>query len=88
MELEQRASFIRDLRRLRNRDILKILHRKIEQLEQASNVTQVSGVRKLQSAKNIFRIRIGHHRLTVAIDGNRVELIRFRHRRDIYRHFP
>ena len=88
MELEQRSSFNRDLRRLRNRNILKRLRQKIEELEQASAITDISGVKKLQSVSNIFRIRIGHHRLTIAIERNKVELIRFRHRRDIYRSFP
>ncbi len=85
MEVEQRATFIRDLRRLRNGDILNRLHRKIKQLEQASSISQISGLRKLKSSRNIFRVRIGNHRLTFAVEGSSVQLIRFRHRRDVYR---
>ena len=35
-----------------------------------------------------YRARIGDHRLGIALEGDVVVLVRFLHRRDIYRLFP
>ncbi len=45
------------------------------------------GVRKLVSAEHQYRIREGSYRVIHTVDGGRlvVEIIRVRHRRDVYR---
>jgi mRNA-degrading endonuclease RelE of RelBE toxin-antitoxin system len=35
-----------------------------------------------------FRIRIGEYRLGMLVEGEAVEIVRFLHRREIYRYFP
>jgi hypothetical protein len=42
----------------------------------------------LQETKNNYRIRIGDYRLGLIINGNKVELIRLLHRKEIDRFFP
>lgn len=34
------------------------------------------------------RLRIGDYRLGMIVEGEVVEIVRFLHRRDIYRYFP
>ena len=87
MQVEQRASFVRDLRRSGNRKLRENVQRKVEELERASSFWDIPGVKKLRGANNLYRIRIGSYRLTVEVIGNRLTLLRFRHRRDIYRSF-
>ena len=38
--------------------------------------------------ENHYRIRIGDYRLGIALEGDVVVLVRFRHRSDFYRGFP
>ena len=85
MKLEQKASFIRDLKRLKNKEYLKRVYRKIKELKEASSIADISGLRKVQPTKSTFRIRVGDYRLTVELKDNKLELVRYQHRRESYR---
>ena len=87
MEIEYRASFARDLRRVRNAVRRRVLWL-IEELEQASTLTEVSSVRRIAGDGRYYRARIGDYRLGIAVEGESVILVRFLHRSDIYRFFP
>jgi mRNA interferase RelE/StbE len=45
-----------------------------------------SGCKKLRGSKDLWRIRIGDYRVVYAIDETRrrVDILRVRHRRDVY----
>jgi len=45
------------------------------------------GVRKLQGTEHTYRIRVGDYRVVYSVDGGRlvIEVVRVRHRRDVYR---
>ena len=89
MELEFSTPFVRDLRRIRHQDLRDRVERAIGELEAASTITDVPSVTRINSASgHYYRIRIGDYRLGIAVDGNVVILVRFLHRRDIYRYFP
>lgn len=89
METEARPSFIRDLKRLRNATVRRRLERAIETIEAAADITAIPGmVRITGTAEPHYRIRMGDYRLGIALDGDVVVLVRFLHRRDIYRFFP
>ena len=57
-------------------------------MEQASAIADVMDIRRMRGEGLYYRVRIGDYRLGIAVEGNVVTLIRFLHRRDIYRHFP
>ncbi len=80
MKLEIRPSFDRDLGRIRQTDIRRRLTRKLEELESASRIAQVTNVLKMEGSDNLYRIRIGDHRLVVEVEGEVVTLVRFFHR--------
>ncbi|RMH57286.1 MAG: type II toxin-antitoxin system RelE/ParE family toxin [Bacteroidetes bacterium] len=84
-----RKSFERDLKQLKgNRPIRTRLRRVIEQLETAETIETLANVRRMQGWTDYYRIRIGDYRLGVKVEGDTVEVLRFLHRRDIYRRFP
>ena len=83
MEIEYRASFARDLRRVRNAEMRRRVLRLIEELEQASTLTEVSSVRRIAGEGRYYRARIGDYRLGIAVEGELVILVRFLHRSDI-----
>jgi mRNA interferase RelE/StbE len=48
----------------------------------------MSNVRKIQGYEEYFRIRIGDYRLGIKMTKDYIEMLRFLHRKDIYRKFP
>ena len=88
MEIRYGAGFNRDLARIRNPDLSRRIERIIGDLKAASTITDVRGLRSMTGAERHYRIRIGDYRLGVSVDGDAVTLLRFVHRREIYRVFP
>lgn len=88
MKVLFRASFARDLRAIRDQGLLDRIKRLIHTVENASTLTDISGLKKLRGGTNYYRIRIGEYRVGLAVDEDRVEFVRVLHRREIYRYFP
>ena len=88
MEVEYTVGFTRDLRRLLSPELRQRVLRKIGEIEDADAITEVTGVGSITGRGHYYRVRIGDYRLGIAVEGNVVTLLRFLHRRDIYRYFP
>jgi len=88
VKVEFRRSFTRDLRKLRNRQLSKRIREVIEQLEDIDSLQEISGVKNLRGSENYYRIRIGDYRIGLLLEDDIVTLVRFLHRKDIYRYFP
>lgn len=88
MKVEYTRGFIRDLRRLRSHDLRGRAERVIESLENATSLVEVSGTVRIKGPSSHYRVRVGDYRLGLAIEDDTVILVRFLHRREIYRHFP
>lgn len=88
MKVEYRASFVRDLRRVGNTSIKDRVKGIIDHLEASSTITNIPGATSLKAKRGHYRIRIGDYRLGLVVEGERVVLVRFLHRREIYRSFP
>ena len=88
MEIRYRTSFGRDLRRERHSDLRRGVERVVDLLQRAPSVANVPGLVSMQGYANHYRVRVGDYRLGIIVDGDTAILVRFLHRRDIYRHFP
>lgn len=88
METFFRRSFERDLKKIKNRDLLNKIKQSIESVESAHSLLQVSAVQKMQGTANYYRIRVGDYRIGLEADASTVEFIRVLHRSDIYKFFP
>ena len=88
MEIRYGAGFNRDLARIRNPDLSRRIGRVIEDLKAASTITEARGIRRMTGAEHHYRIRMGDYRLGVSVQEDGVTLLRFAHRREIYRVFP
>ena len=64
------------------------LRKLIETLKTIDTLDGLPHLKKIEGYDCYYRLRIGDYRLGLKIYGNTVELIRFLHRRDIYRRFP
>ena len=86
MEVEFTPGFARDLRRLRDGAMLRRVGRTIEELEAAASLSDMSEVRRLNTESGrSYRIRIGEYRLVMEVGSGVAVLVKFGHRRDVYR---
>jgi mRNA interferase RelE/StbE len=83
-----RRSFAKDLKKIRRKALRQDVQDVIEQLEQRTSVHDIPNVKHLTSAGSYYRIRIGEYRLGLLVEDDTVTVVRFLHRRDIYRYFP
>ena len=72
----------------RNPAVKKRLIILIETLKTIDTLDELKHVKKIEGYDCYYRLRIGDYRLGLKVMGDSVELIRFLHRRDIYRRFP
>ena len=88
MKVEFHKSFERDLRRVRDRNLLARVKAVLVELENTDILDSISSVKVMKGHPDYVRIRIGDYRLGFKrIDGG-VRIIRFLSRGDIYRKFP
>jgi len=88
LKVEFRRSFVRDLERVRDERLRERVREAIEEIEAAERLQEVRGVKKLRSGEGYYRVRVGDYRLGLILEGERVVLVRFLHRKEVYRYFP
>ena len=88
MKIEFRESFLKDLRSIKDKQLLARIREAIESLESATNLLEIQNVKKLRGGKGYYRLRVGEYRLGFVTRGDSLVLVRFLNRKDIYRFFP
>lgn len=88
MKIEFHKSLERDLRKIRDGNILDRVKAKILELEDTEELESISGVKAMRGHPGYFRIRNGDYRLGLKKTENGIRIIRFLSRGDIYRKFP
>jgi len=87
MRIETKASFVKDLKTV-PKDLREKIATIICAMEQASSLSNLTGIKKLKGYQNFYRIQIGAYRLGFVLEENTIVLARFLHRKEIYRFFP
>jgi mRNA interferase RelE/StbE len=88
VNVQFRASFTRDLCKIKNKNVILEVKETIEALESASYIKDFPVLEKLKTSDGYYRIKIGDYRIGLAINANTIYLIRCLNRKDIYRYFP
>ena len=88
MKVIFRRSFAKDLKKIRRKALRQELQAVLEQIEQSTTLYDLPNVKHLTSEGSYYRIRIGDYRLGLLVEDDTVTVVRFLHRRDIYRYFP
>lgn len=88
MKVEYHKSFERDLRRVRDQNLLDRVEAVLVGLEASESLDSISNVKVMKGHPDYFRIRIGDYRLGLKRIDDGVRIIRFLRRGDIYRKFP
>jgi len=82
-------SFGRDVDRINDKKILRKLRSFISAIEEAASISDILHIKKIEGYDSFYRIKIGDYRLGMeALSNKEVVLVRFLHRKDIYRYFP
>ncbi|OGR01798.1 MAG: hypothetical protein A2505_11000 [Deltaproteobacteria bacterium RIFOXYD12_FULL_55_16] len=58
------------------------------QMKHIDSLAEIENIRKIQGYEGYYRIRIGDYRLGFKVTENGLEILRFLHRKEIYRRFP
>ena len=88
MEILFERSFERDLKKVRDKRLLKQVRNAIQQVETAAGLSEVTNIKKLQSSESYYRIRVGDYRIGIELSQGKVVFVRLLARKDIYRYFP
>jgi len=82
-------SFDRDVDRIKDKKLLRRLRTFLSMIDNADTIHGIPHIKKIEGYESYYRIKIGDYRLGMeAISNREVLLIRFLHRKDIYRYFP
>lgn len=81
-------SYLKAIKKLKNSDLILNLNLIIENIEKAETFAEVKNVKKLSGFSNCYRVKIDNHRIGIVLEENKVVLVQFQHRKDIYKKFP
>jgi mRNA interferase RelE/StbE len=82
-------SFDRDVDRIKDKKVLRKLRTFISMIENAKTIREIPHIKKIEGYESYYRMKLGDYRLGMeAVSIREVVLLRFLHRRDIYRYFP
>lgn len=81
-------SFAKDLQRIHDQRLRKRIANCIIQITHADSPGQINYLKRIKGEISYYRIRFGDYRLGLKMESNRVILIRFLHRKEIYNYFP
>jgi mRNA interferase RelE/StbE len=88
VNVQFRDSFSKDLRNIKNKDLLDRIREAIEHIENTQNLHDITNLKKLKGGSNYYRIRVGEYRIGLTIENDTVAFVRCLNRKEIYRYFP
>ena len=88
MKVRFEASFAKDLKNIREKDVLKRIAKILEEVKKAENTQQIKSLKKLKGFDTFYHIKFGDYRLGIEVINNEMIFTRFLHRKEIYRYFP
>ena len=88
MEIRFEASFERDIKAIRDKQLLKLVKDVIDEVKEAEDLSEIRNLTKLRGYKSFYRMRLGEYRIGIDMVGDIFIFVRILHRKDIYRYFP
>jgi mRNA interferase RelE/StbE len=88
LNLDFKKSFVRDLKRVSDNNVLLQLRQVIQDMEKAASITAINNLKKLSSGSAHYRIKLGDYRIGLVLEKDKAVFVRILHRKEIYRYFP
>ncbi|PZV12048.1 MAG: plasmid stabilization protein [Pseudanabaena sp.] len=88
MNVRFESRFEKDLKLVKDRNLLPRLKQVILSCKQAESLGEINNLKKMQGYDSFYRVRLGDYRIGIEVLDNEVIFVRFLHRKDIYKFFP
>lgn len=88
MIVEFNKKFIRELKKITDKRILKKIELFIIQLEKEDNLVNFKNIKSLTGYKTFFRYKIDTLRIGFTMKDKNIEIKTIQHRKEIYKNFP
>lgn len=88
MIIDFKTSFLRDIKKLKDKKQAARLKEIITEIKSAKNHSEIKNIRKIEGSSNHYRIKTGDYRVGVVLAGDTLIVVRFLNRKEIYRYFP
>lgn len=88
MLVKYERSSLKDIQKLNDKKIAKKLQTLFETFEQEESLQSIPNIKKLKGYDTYYRVKIGSYRLGFSFEDGQIDIIRFLHRKDIYKLFP
>jgi mRNA interferase RelE/StbE len=88
VKVEFKASFSKDLNKIKNKVVLKQIKEAIEGVEKTKDFKSIPNLKKLRGGDTYYRIKVGEYRIGLSVEGDLLVFVRCLDRKDIYRYFP
>ena len=88
MKVDFKKSFLKEVKKLRNKSLKDDIADVIIQVESADNITQIKNLKKLSGYDIYYRIRVGDYRIGIKVEREVVHFVVVEHRKNIYRNSP
>lgn len=88
MNIAFEASFARDLKHIRDKQVLQRVQQVIVNVKAAPTLNAIQDLKKMQGYDTFYRIRVGDYRIGIEIIEDQIIFVRFLHRKNVYRYFP
>ena len=83
------SAFNRDIKKIRDQAVKDLIADAIEALENADSLGEVKEVAPMKGHKGFYRYKTPPFRIGILkVDEETIILMRFMHRKDIYKYFP
>ncbi len=81
-------SFDKDLKSITDTKLKAKLADLIDAIIDIDRLNNIGNIKKLKGDSISFRIKLGDYRIGLEYEDNNIKLIRFLHRKEIYKYFP
>lgn len=88
MKVRFESRFEKDLKLVKDRNLLTKLKQIILTCKQAETLGAINSLKKMQGYDSFYRIRLGDYRVGIEVLENEIIFVRFLHRKEIYKSFP
>lgn len=88
MKVLYEKSFLKDLRKRKDKALKKRVETIISGIKKARDRSDLANIEKLKGHDSAFKIRIGDYRLGLFIENDTIIFSRLLHRKEIYKKFP
>jgi mRNA interferase RelE/StbE len=86
--VEYRSSFLKDIKKIRDKKVKELIESTINQVKAANDSSEIRNCEKLASSGKFYKIKHSHYRFGIYIDKGIVEFVKFGTRENFYHDFP